>query len=46
VDITLPYDEIGLIQAVKPNGERVDIIKDGKFMLAGLEELNQHLYEV
>jgi len=43
VDITLPYDEIGLIQAIKPDGERVDIIRDGIFMLEGLENLNEHL---
>ena len=42
-DITLPYDEIGLIQAIKPNGETIDIVKNGKFVLKGTEELNKYL---
>ena len=40
-DITIPYDEIGLISAVKTNGEQIDIIKDGRFVLEGCEELNK-----
>lgn len=40
VDITLPYEEIGLIQAVKENGDTIDIIKNGRFVLSGTEELN------
>lgn len=40
-DITIPYDEIGRISAVKNNGERMDIIKDGRFVLEGCEELNK-----
>ncbi len=46
VDITLPYKEIGLIQAIKANGETIDIIKEGRFVLTGTEELNTHLDEI
>lgn len=39
-DITIPYDEIGEISAVKTNGEKITIIKDGRFVLEGTKELN------
>ena len=39
-DITIPYDEIGSMTAVKPDGTRVDIISDARFVLDGCEELN------
>ncbi len=39
-DITIPYDEIGNITAVSKDGTRVDIIVNGRFVLAGCEELN------
>lgn len=39
-DITVPYDEIGSITAVKPDGTRVDIISDARFVLDGCDELN------
>lgn len=42
-DITLPYDEIGLVTAVCKDGSSIDIIKNGKFVLKGLEELNKYL---
>lgn len=41
-DITIPYDEIGSIIAVCPD-ENIEIIKDGRFVLPGLEELNKPL---
>ena len=40
-DITIPYDEIGNITAVNYNGERTDIISNGRFVLKGCEELNK-----
>lgn len=40
-DITIPYDEIGLLEAVKADGEGIAIIKDGRFVLQGCEELNK-----
>ena len=39
-DITIPYDELGELVAVKANGERIIIIENGKFTLFGCEELN------
>jgi len=38
-DITLPYDELGELTAVSSEGEQ-PIIKDGRFVLSGCEELN------
>ena len=42
-DITIPYKELGSITVVEPGGTRVSIIKDGRFVLPGTEELNQAL---
>ena len=42
-DITIPYEELGLIEAVMPDGSRVPIIRDGKFVLEGTQELNREL---
>jgi len=42
VDITLPYEEIGLIQAITKTGTSIDIIKNGKFVLEGTLELNKY----
>lgn len=39
-DITIPYDELGEIRAVKENGEGIVIISNGEFVLPGTEELN------
>ncbi len=38
-DITIPYDELGGIYAICPDGD-VAIIEDGRFVLPGCEELN------
>ncbi|MBQ8730674.1 MAG: hypothetical protein IJY81_05790, partial [Lachnospiraceae bacterium] len=43
-DITIPYEELGCIKAVMENGRAVDIIRNGHFVLAGTEKLNQYLY--
>lgn len=40
-DITIPYDEIGGIYSVHPDGTEVAIIKNGRFVLPGTEELNK-----
>lgn len=45
-DITIPYDEIGSISAVKYDGTYVEIIKNGRFVLEGCEELNNALDEL
>ena len=39
-DITIPYKELKQISAVQADGTKVSIIEDGRFVLAGLEELN------
>lgn len=39
-DITIPYDEIGEISAVRSDGTKICIIKNGRFVLEGTEELN------
>jgi len=44
-DITIPYDELGEIKAVREDGTGVTIIKDGRFVLPGTEELNKPLDE-
>lgn len=39
-DITIPYDELAGIYAVKEDGSEIAIIEDGLFVLDGVEELN------
>ena len=43
LDITLPYDEIGFIKVILKNKKTIEIIKKGKFVLPGTEELNKYL---
>lgn len=43
-DITIPYEEIGSITAVRADGTEVDIIREGDFVLEGLSELNAPFY--
>lgn len=40
-DITIPYDELGELTAVRLDGSRVQIIREGRFVLPGTEELNE-----
>ncbi len=40
-DITIPYDELGELTAVRADGERIPLILDGRFVLPGTEALNQ-----
>ena len=42
-DITIPYDELDRITVILQDGSRKDIIRDGKFVVAGTEALNQPL---
>ncbi|MBP3279581.1 MAG: aminopeptidase, partial [Butyrivibrio sp.] len=42
-DITIPYDELGEIRAVREDGSSVVIIDKGRFVLPGTEELNKPL---
>ena len=45
-DITMPYDELGEITAVRKDGSEITIIKDGHFVLEGTELLNEPLEEI
>ena len=45
-DITIPYDELAELTAVKKDGGRIVIIENGKFVLPGTEELNEPLQEL
>lgn len=40
-DITIPYDEIGDISVYTEKGEKITIIKNGRFVLEGTDELNK-----
>lgn len=40
-DITIPYDELGELTAVQKDGMRIPIIREGRFVLPGTEELNE-----
>lgn len=39
-DITIPYRELSRVSAVHGDGQRTELILDGRFVLPGLEELN------
>ena len=39
-DITIPYDELGAITVTTYDGQSIDIIRDGLFMVEGALELN------
>ncbi|WWR17059.1 aminopeptidase [Lachnospiraceae bacterium JLR.KK008] len=40
-DITIPYDELGELTAVSADGRQQTIIRNGRFVLPGCEELNR-----
>ena len=42
-DITIPYDELGLIAVEREDGSSVELIRDGRFVLPGTEILNEAL---
>ena len=39
-DITIPYDELDQITVVLPDGGVIDVIRDGRFVVEGTQELN------
>ncbi len=39
-DITIPYDELGSIEVLTPDGGRIALLSEGRFVLPGTEELN------
>ena len=40
IDITLPMDEISRMSVVKKNGDEIDLIREGRFVLIGTDLLN------
>lgn len=44
-DITIPYDELGELTAVAADGTETVIIRNGRFVLEGCEELNRPFEE-
>ena len=44
-DITIPYDELGSIIAYDDAGNSYPIIREGRFVLKGCEELNKSFEE-
>ena len=42
-DITIPYDELDNITVIRKDGTTADVIRDGKFVVLGTEELNRPL---
>ena len=44
-DITIPYKELALLEVILKSGARTTIIKDGRFVLPGTEELNRPFEE-
>ena len=40
-DITIPYKELGLLTVMNEDGTETPIIRDGRFVLPGTEELNK-----
>lgn len=42
-DITIPFDELDKITVIRKDGSTTDLITDGRFVLAGTEELNRPL---
>lgn len=42
-DITIPFEELDFIAVERSDGSQIDIIRDGKFVVSGTEELNRPL---
>ena len=42
-DITIPYDELGEIRVISRDGTETVLLRDGRFVLPGTEELNEPL---
>ncbi len=42
-DITIPYEQLGCIEVIRPDNSRILLIEDGRFVLAGTEALNEPL---
>ncbi len=44
-DITIPYEELGSITAIYPDGSTAEVIRDGRYVIPGTEALNKPLDE-
>ena len=44
-DVTIPYDELGLLEGVRADGSSIKIVENGRFVLPGTEELNKAFTE-
>ena len=44
-DITIPYDELEFVHIIKADGSVLPVIEQGRFVLAGTEELNEPFKE-
>ncbi len=44
-DVTIPYDELGLLEGVRSDGSSIRIVENGRFVLPGTEELNKAFEE-
>ena len=44
-DITIPYDSLEFINAITKDGQVIEVIKNGRFILDGTEELNEPFSE-
>ncbi|MDO4620107.1 MAG: aminopeptidase [Lachnospiraceae bacterium] len=44
-DITIPYDELDVIEVIRPDGSKQSLLAGGRFVLAGTESLNAPLDE-
>ncbi|MGI6116817.1 MAG: aminopeptidase [Bilifractor sp.] len=42
-DVTIPYDELGSVAVVRPDGSETKLLERGRFVLPGTEELNRPL---
>ena len=42
-DITIPYSELGDITVIHKDGTKISLIREGRFVLPGTEELNRAL---
>lgn len=40
-DITIPYEELGLVAAIEPGGKSHPVISQGRFVIEACEELNK-----
>ncbi|MBN1984576.1 MAG: aminopeptidase [Chitinivibrionales bacterium] len=41
IDITIPYEDLERITAVTKSGDRIDILRNGRFVVEGTEALNE-----